>query len=190
MKSIENLNFSYGDAKVLSDFSVSLPDKGSVAIAGASGAGKTTLLRIIAGLEKNYSGTLQGFENSTFSISFQAPRLLPWLSARENIACVLNGSHRNRLAEADSWLEKLDMADFSDKRPDKLSGGQQQRVSLARAFAKDSDILLLDEPTTGLDEKLRDNVLKIIAGEAEKRLVIYVTHGETEKNAANAVIYL
>lgn len=190
MKSIENLNFSYGGAKVLSDFSASFPEKGSVAVAGVSGVGKTTLLRIIAGLEKNYSGTLKGFENNTFSISFQSPRLLPWLSARENIACVLTGSHKNRLAEADAWLEKLDMADFSDKRPDKLSGGQQQRVSLARAFAKDCDVLILDEPTTGLDENLRDRVLRLIAEESEKRLVIYVTHGEAEKNAADAVIYL
>ena len=190
MKSVENLNFSYGEAKVLSDFSASFPEKGSVAVAGVSGAGKTTLLRIIAGLEKKYSGTVKGFEDSTFSISFQSPRLLPWLSARENIACVLTGSHRNRLAQADIWLKKLDMADCSDKRPDMLSGGQQQRVSLARAFAKDSNVLLLDEPTTGLDEKLRDKVLKLIAEESKKRLVIYVTHGEAEKNAADAVLYL
>ena len=190
MKSIEKLNFSYGGATVLSDFSASLPEKGSVAVAGVSGAGKTTLLRIIAGLEKNYSGTLKGFENGTFSFSFQTPRLLPWLSARENIACVLTSSHKNRFAEADNWLEKFEIADFANKRPDKLSGGQQQRVSLARAFAKDSDVLLLDEPTTGLDDKLRDKVLKLIAEEAKKRLVIYVTHGETEKNAADVVLYL
>lgn len=190
MKSIENLSFSYEDEKVFSDYSVNFPDKGSVAISGASGSGKTTLMRIISGLEKNYSGAVKGFEKSVFSVSFQSPRLLPWLSARENIAAVLTGSHKSRLAAADKWLAALEMTDFADKHPYGLSGGQQQRVSLARAFAKESDVLLLDEPTTGLDEGLRDRVLELIADEAKHRLVIYVTHGETEKNAADVGIYL
>lgn len=190
MKSIENLNFSYGEKEIFSDFSLTLPDKGSVAVAGASGAGKTTLLRILAGLEKNYTGTLNGFKNCTFSVSFQSYRLLPWLSARENIAAVLTGSKKARLAAADEWLGKTEMSEFADKRPDTLSGGQQQRISLARAFAKNSDVILLDEPTTGLDDRLRNRVLELIAAEAKNRLVIYVTHGEAEKNAADVVVYL
>ena len=188
MKSIENLSFSYGDEKVFSDYSVNFPDKGSVAISGASGSGKTTLMRIISGLEKNYSGAVKGFEKSTFSVSFQSPRLLPWLSARENIAAVLTGSHKSRLAAADKWLAALEMTDFADKHPYGLSGGQQQRVSLARALAAESTVVFLDEPTTGLDAELAEKVMQIIKKEAQNKLVICVTHGETEKSFADKII--
>ena len=190
MKKIEHLSFSYDNAPVLSDFSAEFDDTGLYAVTGGSGAGKTTLLRIITGLEKNYTGKIAGFENDTFSVSFQTPRLLEWLTARENIAAVLSGSRKERLALADKWLDALDMSEHKFKHPSELSGGQRQRVSLARAFAKSSSVLIFDEPTTGLDSELTENVMNIIRAESEKRLVIFVTHGEKEKKFAKKVINL
>lgn len=188
MKKIESLNFSYFEKKILSDFSFTFEDTGLYVVTGASGAGKSTLLRIICGLEKGYSGVISGFENDVFSFSFQSPRLMEWLSARDNVSAVLTGKKRECLKSADFWLDKLGMGEHKFKHPSELSGGQQQRVSLARAFAKKSSVLLLDEPTTGLDAELSERVMQIVRKESESKLVIYVTHGEIEKGYTNNII--
>lgn len=188
MKKIKSLSFSYDDKTVLSDFTFELEDKGLYVITGPSGTGKSTLLRIICGIEKGYSGTLTGFDNDVFSVSFQSPRLMEWMTARENVAAVLTGKKRECLKKADFWLDKLGLAEHKNKHPSELSGGQQQRVSLARALAKDCTVLLLDEPTTGLDDELSETVMNMIKKESESKLVIYVTHGEKEKGYTQNII--
>ncbi len=188
MKKISSLRFSYGNDEVFSDFSAQFEDTGLYAISGVSGVGKSTLLRLISGLEKNYQGEISGFEKDTFSYAFQSPRLLDWFSAKENVAAVLSGKRKERMKEAEKWLDFLDLSEHKNKRPHELSGGQQQRVSLARAFAKKSSVLLLDEPTTGLDDLLSKKVMELAKKESENRLVIYVTHGEKEKNFADEII--
>lgn len=190
MKRIENLSFSYGENKIFSSFNAEFEDTGLYIITGSSGIGKSTLLRIIAGLEKDFTGAVYGFENNIISVAFQNTRLLPWLSARENVAAVLSGSRRERLKKADEWLERLGLSDYKNKRPDNLSGGQQQRASLARALAAESTVILLDEPTTGLDTELSENVMEIIKKEAQNKLVVCVTHGEKERTYADRIISL
>jgi putative ABC transport system ATP-binding protein len=145
-------------------------EPGSFAVLeGRSGSGKTTLLNIIGALEMPDSGrvsiagddflALGRDERAAFRLEhigfvFQAYNLMGVLNARENVGYVLELQGRGRreaLAEADTWLERVGLANLGDRRPDELSGGQQQRVAVARALAGRPNIVLADEPTANLD---------------------------------------
>lgn len=183
---IDGVTKSFGKKVLFRDFTYHFPRTGIYAITGESGKGKTTLLRMIAGLDKKYSGEIE--VNGTVSFMFQEHRLFPALSALDNLlevsfeACT--DKDRERASQLLSFLNLNDGEQA--KRPDELSGGMKQRVSFARAILKDSDILLLDEPTKELDENLREKILEIIKSEARRRLVIIVSHNEDDLNELSA----
>lgn len=175
---IKNLVKSFGDRIIFDSFSYEFAPSGVYAVLGESGVGKTTLLRLIAGLDKNYSGEITGggFENISFA--FQEYRLFPSLSAIDNVVmAVSDGKDEVIIHSAKKLLISLG---FSKEDmlllPSELSGGMKQRVSLARAFLKNSPILLLDEPTKELDEENAKAVIDTIADISRYRLVIMVTH--------------
>ncbi|MEF8781282.1 MAG: ABC transporter ATP-binding protein, partial [Haloferacaceae archaeon] len=161
---------------------------------GPSGCGKTTTLRMIAGFEEPTSGTIeidgenlagQLAHERDVSMVFQNFALFPNKSVGENVAFGLKmdgvgkAERRKRAAE---YLELVDMEGFQDRKPENLSGGQQQRVALARALITEPTILLLDEPLSSLDLKLRKNMrfeLKRIQEELNTTF-IYVTHDQEE----------
>ena len=179
---IKDLSKSFGKKVVLSNFSYTFTEKGIFAIKGDSGVGKTTLLRIISGIDKKYTGLVMGGGIGNVSLSFQEYRLFPTLSALENITeAVWEKPGEAEIRKASEMLMTLG---FSQSEltlyPDELSGGMKQRVSLARALLRDAPILLLDEPTKELDRDLALTVLDFIKAEAEKRLVIMVTHNESD----------
>ena len=151
---------------------------GIYALSGNSGAGKTTLLRIIAGLDTAYTGSIIGGGITNTSFSFQEYRLFPHLTALENVI-VANGNIDDS-ALLEKGKELLQRLGFTPSElmllPSELSGGMKQRVSLVRAFLRNTPILLLDEPTKELDEKIRTKLYEIIKEEGEKRLVIVVSH--------------
>ena len=185
MYELRNIDFSYGEKTVLKNFSLSLPEKGVICLFGASGLGKTTVLRLMAGLETPRAGSIEGFENKRITFIFQEDRLLPWRTAKENVALAL-GNAPDAEGKAVRWLGALGLENDVDRYPDEMSGGMCRRVSAARALAPESDVILADEPFTGLDEKNRIALAKLFAKKAEKELVVIVTHSEEEAAMLNA----
>ncbi|PPA70740.1 ABC transporter ATP-binding protein [Jeotgalibacillus proteolyticus] len=160
-----------------------------VCLVGPSGCGKTTLLRILAGLEMQSSGEFiiqKSNENRPEqSMVFQEKGVLPWLTVEENVAFGLN---MRRLPKSlvkertDYYLTKTGLSKFAKMYPKELSGGMKQRVSIARAFANDPEILLMDEPFGALDEQnkyiLQEELLNIWS--ETKKTVLFITHSIDE----------
>ena len=189
MPRLDLISKSYEEKTLFRDFSYLFPQKGVFALCGKSGTGKTTLLRIMSGLDKDFSGNCEGFGISNTSFCFQEYRLFPTLTALENIARIsFKSSAKENEAIAKNMLKRLD---FSEEDimlfPDELSGGMKQRVAFARAILRDAPVLLLDECTKELDKEVAHKMLSIIKEEAEKRLVILVTHKEDELSYLDAV---
>jgi putative spermidine/putrescine transport system ATP-binding protein len=174
--------------------SLDLPRGALLALLGPSGCGKTTTLRMIAGLETPDAGrvTVAGRDvtalpphRRNMGVVFQSYALFPHMSAAGNIAFGLEmrgmpGAERKaRVAEA---LSLVGLADLAARKPRQLSGGQQQRVALARALAIQPDLLLLDEPLSALDAKLREGVRDEIRALQQRvgATTVFVTHDQTE----------
>jgi len=183
-----NITKSFGDKKILNCFSYDFPQKGVVALVGDSGIGKTTLLRIIANLDDDYDGKVTDGGIKNTSMAFQEYRLLPNLTALENVL-LANYESKNEAEtqRATEMLLKVGLSEGEiDLYPNELSGGMKQRVSLCRAFLREKPILLLDEPTKELDSNNVNRILDIIRNIAEERLVIMVTHSERDIEYLNA----
>lgn len=181
MLEIVNAVKSYGSRKIMDGLSIKLPESGIVCLFGPSGCGKTTLLNCVSGAERLDAGILSGFEEKKISCVFQEDRLLPWLSAEENIAVVFN-ERREGLRLAREWLEKIGLKGEEHKKPEELSGGMCRRVAIARALAFGGDLFLLDEPFQRLDAANRDRMLELVRESTRGALVLLVTHSETERS--------
>lgn len=178
--SLREIRKTYGPLKVLDGFSLDVPEHTVTAVLGPSGCGKTTLLNIICGLIPPDDGELRGFSDARFSYVFQEPRLIPSLSALDNVELVLRASMDplQRRERAMRFLIAVGLGEDRGRKPSQLSGGMRQRVSLARAFAYPADVLLLDEPFQSVDLRTRiglmDAFLDLQA--ADPRTVVFVTH--------------
>lgn len=158
-------------------------------IVGPSGCGKTTLLRILAGLEKPTSGSVEVHSEHpgkpVNSMVFQGDSIFPWMTVYDNAAYGLKmrGMPEAEIKEVvGHYLDKTGLTRFATRFPHQLSGGMKQRVSIARAFANDPEILLMDEPFSALDEQnktlLQEEVLRI--WEEHKKTVVFITHSVDE----------
>lgn len=176
---LDNVSFSYGETAVCRDLTWQLPDKGIICLWGPSGCGKTTLLRLLAGLEKPSAGQAV---LPTVSVCFQEDRLLPWRTALDNVALPIGGDRE----QAAAVLTALGLGEHLHSLPSQLSGGQQRRVALARALAYPAQLLLLDEPFTGMDAASWGAVIPLIRQWAETRPVVLVTHVAQEAQALGA----
>jgi len=172
---IKNLNKSYNGLQVIEDYHFTFQEGKIYCLYGPSGCGKTTLLHIIAGILSFDSGTITGTEKKRIAVVFQEDRLLPWLTAEENINFVLGNKH----FDAEKYLEVVGLKEFKKYHPHQLSGGMKRRVAIARALAYHGQVLLMDEPFKGIDEevkrKIMDNILK-----EKKQIVIFSTHNLQE----------
>jgi iron(III) transport system ATP-binding protein len=191
---VKHVTKLFGSFKALDDVSLDVRHGEFVSILGPSGCGKTTLLRVIAGLEEHNAGQLllQGSDVSRLPVAkrkcgivFQSYALFPNLTARQNIiyGIARKGMTRQQLnARVDELLEMVGLGDIGYKYPAQMSGGQQQRVALARALAPSPALLLLDEPLSALDArvriKLRAEVRRI--QQALGVTTIMVTHDQEE----------
>lgn len=184
MIEIKNLTKSYGEKAVYNNFNLSLEEGKITCILGSSGSGKTTLLNILAGLT-----SFEGYvPKLTCSYIFQSPQLIPCLTVRGNLMLVSKDE-----AKIDELLEKVGLAGRAQSYPINLSGGEAQRVAIARAFLCKSDILLMDEPFSSLDLKLKKLILELFfeIWREDKRTVLFVTHDIDEAAAtAQRVIVL
>lgn len=192
---IKNVSKNFGRVNVLDDINFSVKEGELVCLLGPSGCGKTTLLRLIAGLEDPNEGSeiyLKDKEitplrpaDRDFGIVFQSYALFPNMTAFQNVAYGLKHKKNSKEYIKDKVFESLSLVnlkDLHDRYPSQLSGGQQQRVALARAIALSPRFLLLDEPLSALDAKVRDE-LRIQIRNLQKRLgitTIMVTHDQEE----------
>ena len=176
MLKLTGISHSYGDHPVLRNVDLMIRPGQRIAVMGPSGCGKTTLLRIVLGLLKPASGTVENTFRKTAAV-FQEPRLLPWRTALENVNLVL-GDGKTTLDTAKTHLNRVHLSEAADKYPRELSGGMQQRVAVARALAADGDLLILDEPFKAMDEALRQQIIGLVA--ATDGAILLVTHDEAE----------
>lgn len=192
---VEHLAKTFETKSVLDDVNLIFEAGKVTAIMGPSGQGKTTLARIIAGLENADSGKIligpldegDGPRACRTAFLFQEDRLLPWLNIYDNIA--IGGGDMERIKEL---AEQLEIGTELWKLPAELSGGQRHRAALARTFAADSPLMILDEPFRGLDAALKDRIIdRLWQGGTVARTVILITHSaEDAERLADKILEL
>ena len=191
---LRDITKAFGDTIALDRVSLDIASGELFFLLGPSGCGKSTLLRLIAGLHEPTSGTILfgdrdvtglGTEKRNAVMCFQSYALWPHMSVRDNVRFGLGvrgvdaGEQKRRIDEV---LKLVRMDQYADRKPNQLSGGQQQRVALARAIAVRPDVLLLDEPLSNLDAKLRIEMRSEIRRICKESglTTIYVTHDQKE----------
>lgn len=192
--SIRNITKRFGSVVAVDNISFDIPTNEFFALLGPSGCGKTTLLRMISGLENPTEGAilLDGVDTigvppnrRPVNMVFQSYAVFPHMSVLENVGYGLKvvGTPKPEIeTRARDALEKVQLAEYAERMPDQLSGGQRQRVALARALVKQPKVLLLDEPLSALDAKLREQMRLELANLQESVGItfIIVTHDQDE----------
>lgn len=182
---VQNLSKAYDGREVLTGLSFTAR-AGITCIMAPSGGGKTTLLRILLGLEKPDSGTVETTAPCRWSAVFQENRLLEGQDALGNLRFVLGSSRKER--EVQALLQELGLGNTEGKPVREYSGGMKRRLALARALLAPADALALDEPFAGLDEENRSRCREAILRETAGRPVILVTHDEEDVMNLNAAV--
>ena len=178
-----------GDFTAVDNLTLDIAPGTFFVIVGPSGCGKTTLLRMAAGLEVPSTGSITIGRQSTArpgnSMIFQGDSIFPWMTVFDNAAYGLRmrGAPQSEIDEiVGGYLSRIGLAKFARAYPHQLSGGMKQRVSIARAFANDPEVLLMDEPFSALDEQnktlLQEELLRI--WEETKKTVLFITHSVDE----------
>ena len=206
--SIRNVSKAFGESVVLREFNETFGDGEFVTLLGPSGCGKTTMLRMIAGFEKPTTGELyiddqlvsggKTFvppEKRSIGMVFQSYAVWPHMNVFDNVAypLVIKKQNKEQIRErVNRALEIVHLTKYANRFPNQMSGGQQQRVALARALVAAPKLLLLDEPLSNLDAKLRES-MRFEIKDIQKQLgitVVYVTHDQTEAMAMSDRIFL
>lgn len=186
----------------LGDVSLTVRENEFITVVGPSGCGKSTLMNILAGLEEPTSGTahVDGIEvdgpSPERGVIFQQYALFPWLTVRQNVEFGLKTAKvpaAERRQRAQHFIDMVDLSDFADSLPKTLSGGMKQRCAIARAYAMNPSILLMDEPFGALDAltrvRMQEHLLQ--TWEQEKRTIVFITHDVDEAAfLANRVVVM
>lgn len=183
---LRDLSKSFGKNRVLDRLNWRFPGGQISCVQGPSGCGKTTLLRLIAGLEAPDSGEIRGADGKKISAVFQENRLLENLTAEKNILLTARSGFTR--TDARKLLDELGLSDAAQRRTCELSGGMRRRVAVARALAADYELLLLDEPLTGLDDDARLRVLRRIQADLNGRTAVWITHDPDAAALLNAPV--
>lgn len=174
---VKDLCMSFGDHTVLDRLSLTFPAGEITCVKGPSGCGKTTLLRILAGLEQPSGGTVSGVPEK-IAFVFQENRLCEDFGAVANLRLVLPEKRSKEIIL--HHLQEIGLSGDLKKPVKEFSGGMKRRVAIARAVCYDADLLILDEPFKGLDEKLRQDVMDYVKKYSAGKTVICVTHDSLE----------
>lgn len=192
---IRNIRRSFGGRAVVDDVSLQVMPGQVTCLLGPSGCGKSTTLRVIAGVDMQNSGEIYVDGKLVCDTVFRAPpearsiglmfqdfALFPHLTIAENVAFGLKGRKGDKMARVDELLKRVGLLHFKNEHPHHLSGGEQQRVALARALAPRPKIMLMDEPFSGLDNRLRDDIRDetLAVLKEEGAAVLLVTHEPDE----------
>lgn len=189
IKSVSKIYTHNNQSQVILDNLSHVFERGSkTAILGESGSGKTTLLNLIGGIDLEFTGQLlyrgqeivdfDKFRRENVSFIFQDLNLINHLSIIKNITISLTNDVSNKEEKAIELLKRVGLYDHRDKKPNQLSGGERQRVAIARALARETDILLCDEPTGSLDDETKIEIMDFIMDVFKDKTVIFVTHDE------------
>ncbi|MBQ7732518.1 MAG: ABC transporter ATP-binding protein [Synergistaceae bacterium] len=193
-----DISFAYGDKKILENFSLDVEDSQIMCLLGPSGCGKTTLMRCLLGLNKPSTGEIYVGERCVFSreqrinipperrgigVVFQDYAVWPHMTVLENVVYPMkkHGLPKDEIERKARYaLEQVRMSEYAPYLPSQLSGGQQQRVAIARALVSSDEVIVMDEPITNLDAKLREEML-IEIRQIQKNIgttILYITHDQ------------
>ena len=200
---IDNISFSYGDRNILRSFSLQIPTGNTTAVVGPSGSGKSTLLRVIAGLLTPTTGTIILNDQDiscvpthlrSVGMIFQDNQLFPHLNVYDNVAFGLRMAKADKRVISERCQELLDLVGLTEAAKQSvttLSGGEAKRVALARALAPSPQVLLLDEPLTGLDKELHDRLAQDLQRilHATSTTALLVTHLMAEAEVISDAIH-
>lgn len=192
--SLDNITIGYGDHTAVRDITLTIGSSDFLCLIGPSGCGKSSLLHVVAGLRQARDGSLRlsgktvdnGLSDQIrVGYVFQDHRLLPWRTVRQNIEIAMKSAGIPRSeweGRVTRYLSMLQVGQFADSWPLRLSGGQRQRVSIARALAIDPDVVLMDEPFSGLDEVTgRAMRQELVSLWQETQIpIVFVTHSIRE----------
>lgn len=191
---VENVSFSYNDNKVLDNLKFRVHQNEMLGIIGESGAGKSTLLRLLGNLIPLQSGKI--INENPVGVIFQDFNLFPHLTVMDNLCLALKinklGTYEEILMKAQKLLSDFDILDKSNSFPDQLSGGERQRVAISRALMLQPKLLLVDEATSSLDPRRRDEFMELLSNLKEEGMsIVIVSHDhETLKSYCDRLLYL
>ncbi len=177
---LKDICVQFGDQKIFDNFNYDFLSGKVYLIKAPSGRGKTTLLRVVSTLHNPAKGKIERKNTHSYGYSFQDVRLIPWLNASQNIQYTLSkNSDKEKTNEFfNYYVTETQMTDHLQKMHNELSGGQLQRINLLRALLAFPDVLLLDEPLNGLDEGMKNKVIKLLSEYIKryKPIVLWATH--------------
>ena len=185
--------YKYGKKRqrVIDDLTIKFPSRGMIGIIGQSGTGKSTLLNIIAGIERPCNGQvlidghrlnyqqIRMYQRDYISYVYQFYNLVNALTIKENLILItkIKGIDLKQVSgQLEEYCRTLKVVELLERYPDELSGGQKQRIGLVRAFLCNTPILLADEPTGALNDKLSIEVMRLLKRYANEHLVIVISH--------------
>ena len=185
MIQVEHLTVRYGDKVALDDVSLSIPRSGVTALVGPSGCGKTTLLRVLGGLMQPQQGKISGLNPAETAFLFQENRLLPWRTVLQHLTDV---APRHPAMAPQHWLSLVELEGEEESYPAALSGGMARRLALGRCLALEREVLLLDEPFTGVDPQRAQRILQRLKDLGKP--VILVAHEPNLAQSCDRVVEL
>lgn len=188
---VEDVDHSFGDVEVLDDVSFEVPPDSVTAVVGPNGSGKTTLLDIVAGLRRPDSGTVSMDASGERPVGYlpQAPRFRPVFTVEATLS--FYADLLSAPTDLDAVMERVGLADVSDRRVDALSGGMRRLLGLAQSFLGDPSLVVLDEPTSGLDPRMTRQIFDVAAEQTDaETTVLLSTHDLRYAADADRVVVL
>lgn len=183
---LKNISKRYDDTIVFNNFNIILKEQQITCIMGPSGSGKTTLIHILMGLVKVDTGKVEGLTGKKITVVFQENRLCENIDAIRNVQIVCDKKITDLQVKQE--FKEVGLTEYEHKPAAELSGGMKRRVAIVRAVLPDSEVIIMDEPFKGLDDQLKEQVIRYVKRKTKGKTVIIVTHDKAEVDALSADI--